>query len=374
MLPRDLHANRPSDGGVMDVLRSHAQLPRGRRRENRTDARDHRAAQGAADDLVAFPQLSVDEDRVHGRAQALDDFHLHHRALQGVVGHDPLDAARLADLAEEPKEIGHALARDRRGRTHRNHVVIKRVVFPIQGDVEPDLVQRQPRLADAPLHLLSGRRLLRIERVLDGTICLGLPAEAAVHLVERDDVGHVLRLQHLQRLARRLLDAMHHVNHENGHVAEARAAVAQVVESLVPGSVDDQQSGDVQVEVLRMRAFVQLRRLVQERGALEERRSDLLRDAASLAVLHIRLANLVQQLGLARVDVAHDHRDGAAQAVRTAGSPCRPLRLATALPAGLLDAFGFFLQLALVLHGKALRLQLTTLFLLSSLALLAKLP
>ena len=40
--------------------------------------------------------------------------------------------------------------------------------------------------------------------------------------------------------------------------------------------------------------------------------ADVLRDAAGLAGGHVRVADIVQQAGLAVVDVAHDHHDGGA--------------------------------------------------------------
>ena len=55
------------------------------------------------------------------------------------------------------------------------------------------------------------------------------------------------------------------------------------------------------------------------------RRADLLRDAARLAVLDVGLADAVQELRLARVDVAHDAADGAPEAV------VRPVRFARGL-------------------------------------------
>ena len=69
-----------------------------------------------------------------------------------------------------------------------------------------------------------------------------LPLVDPVDLVERDDEGDLLLLEHVQRLDRLRLEAMHDVDHEDGDVAERRAAVAKVGERLVAGSVDDQEA------------------------------------------------------------------------------------------------------------------------------------
>lgn len=69
-----------------------------------------------------------------------------------------------------------------------------------------------------------------------------LPLVDPVNLVESDDEGNFLLLEHVQRLDGLRLEAMHDVDDEDGDVAEGGAAVAKVRERFVAGSVDNQEA------------------------------------------------------------------------------------------------------------------------------------
>mmetsp|Transcript_25375 Transcript_25375/g.87554 ORF Transcript_25375/g.87554 Transcript_25375/m.87554 type:complete len:224 (+) Transcript_25375:1584-2255(+) len=121
---------------------------------------------------------------------------------------------------------------------------------------------------------------------------------------------------------------MHEIDDDDGHVAERRAARPQVRKCFVARRVDDHQAGqgelcavDAQDVVdfrhgpwLRRQPRAHRRNLLLQSLLVEKCRADLLRDAAGLAVLHVGLADFVEELRLAGVDVAHDAADGRAEA------------------------------------------------------------
>ena len=78
-----------------------------------------------------------------------------------------------------------------------------------------------------------------------------LPLVDPVNLVESDDEGNFLLLEHVQRLDGLRLEAMHDVDDEDGDVAETRTAITQVGERLVTGCVDDQKAGKSNVVELK---------------------------------------------------------------------------------------------------------------------------
>eukprot|EP00959_Pyramimonas_sp_CCMP1952_P372577 7802270-Pyramimonas_sp.AAC.1 len=71
------------------------------------------------------------------------------------------------------------------------------------------------------------------------------PVVEAIHFVERDDEGRLAHAQQVEGLERLLLQPVHDVHHQDGHVAQAGPAAAQVGEALVTGGVDHQQPGNL---------------------------------------------------------------------------------------------------------------------------------
>lgn len=136
-----------------------------------------------------------------------------------------------------------------------------------------------------------------------------------VDLVERHHERGLALLQQVDGLDGLRLQPVHNVDDEDGDVAEGRAPRAQVGEALVPGRVDDEQTGDP--DLLRVETQDHLALLLDGRER-DVSGADLLRDPASLALLHVRPAQLVQDLCLAGVHVPEDADDGLAEHVRRA--------------------------------------------------------
>lgn len=96
------------------------------------------------------------------------------------------------------------------------------------------------------------------------------------------------------------------------------------------GRVDDEQAGEANVKRLLVAQGLRLR---QQSFAGKLRGSDLLRDASCLALLNVGVSNLVKQLCLACVDVAHDAGNGRAQVLRSASRPGEGIALVSAFAA-----------------------------------------
>ena len=112
-----------------------------------------------------------------------------------------------------------------------------------------------------------------------------------VHLVDGNDDRHARRLG--------MVDGFHGLGHDavvgrhdqHGDVGRLRAAGAHGGEGLVAGRIQEGDLTSVHIDGVR---------------------ADMLGDAAGFARGHMRLADVVQQRGLAVVDVAHDGDDGRA--------------------------------------------------------------
>lgn len=239
--------------------------------------------------------------------------------------------------------------------------------FVVEGGVESLFCKGELDLAESVLELVEAVLLLLGHGVLGVHELVGLPVEDPVDLVEGDDEGDLLGAEELHGLDGLVLEPVHEVDDQDGEVAEGGAAGPEVGEGLVAGRVDDQEAGDLQVQVDLALALVQVAPQVVLR---EPGRADLLRDAARLAALHVGSSQLVQDLGLARVHVAHDAQDGQAQ-VRLL------LRLLLGrhqlLPPLLLPSFPLLCRLCVVLHLENACLFLLGLLLPSLFALLLRL-
>lgn len=111
----DLDAGGAVDLLVVDVIGLDAQLAQRLRREQVAHARHHRPAEATHDDPVATLERAVGQDHVGSRAEPLDDLHLEHGALHVRRPHDPVDVELLRHADEVHQDVGHALARVRRG-------------------------------------------------------------------------------------------------------------------------------------------------------------------------------------------------------------------------------------------------------------------
>lgn len=92
-----------------------------------------------------------------------------------------------------------------------------------------------------------------------------------------------------------------HQQSHSGHAVQTLLAPTCKRESCT-WRVDDQQAGHPQVELLPLAA--QLLRAGPDVGGGHIRGADLLRDAARLAVLHVRPPHIVQDLRLACTDTS----------------------------------------------------------------------
>jgi len=100
------------------------------------------------------------------------------------------------------------------------------------------------------------------------------------------------------------------VDDQDGDIAQAGPPRSQIAETLVAGSVDDEQAGHVDVHFVEALALADFR---DELVLREEGGTDLLGDTACLALLHVGVPDLVEQGGLAGVHVAQDTADGTAE-------------------------------------------------------------
>ena len=245
----DLHPLRPLDLLVVLVRAFHAELLERVRRQQRAHRGDERTTQTARHDGVAFLQPAVHQHDVDGRAEPFDDLHLEHRDLRLVDEDEPVahQPAGLRDGRQDVEQVGNPLARDGRGR-HQGNIASGVGVVPVERDVEALLVQGQGRGGHLLVELRPDVVLLRLQRSPDRAVRERLPVEEAVDLVERDDERRLPAFQQIDRLDRLRLVAVHQVDDEDGDIAEARAARAQVGEGLVARGVDDEQAREAQVE------------------------------------------------------------------------------------------------------------------------------
>mmetsp|Transcript_6730 Transcript_6730/g.18844 ORF Transcript_6730/g.18844 Transcript_6730/m.18844 type:complete len:456 (-) Transcript_6730:1497-2864(-) len=299
----DLHAHGGADRLVVHIIVLHPHLLHRLRGQETADLGDDGPGNARDDDLVVQTQGAVQQDHVDGRAEALDVLHLDHRALQlldhlELVGHQ-----RLREVQDRVQEVGDALP-GQRARGDDRDVPLEVVVLPVEGHVQPPLVELQHDLVVALLELVLDKLLLLLERGAARRVILGVPLVEDVTLVQRDDEGAPALLQHLQRLHGLRLEAVHDVDDEDRHVAQRRASRAEVVEGLVARRVDDEQPGDLDLKVC-----IDLLCLLLQCDVGEEGGTDLLGDASGLVLLDVRPTNLVKELRLARVDVAHDADD-----------------------------------------------------------------
>jgi hypothetical protein len=134
-----------------------------------------------------------------------------------------------------------------------------------------------------PAPLLGLQTLAR--EVAPDTVGIGV---RDVDLVDGHDDRHLCRARMRDRLARLWHDAVVGGNDEDRDVRHLRPAGPHRREGLVARSVEERDSAAVVLDLVR---------------------ADVLRDSAGLGRYHARLADRVEQRGLAMVDVAHDRDD-----------------------------------------------------------------
>mmetsp|Transcript_8684 Transcript_8684/g.35428 ORF Transcript_8684/g.35428 Transcript_8684/m.35428 type:complete len:639 (-) Transcript_8684:227-2143(-) len=306
---RELDADGAFDLLVVLVAALHAHLLHWVRREDGAHLCDDGALQATHDHGVALLDAAVDEDDVTGGAKPLDGLDFQHRTLQRGGVPQLLSKHLVREMRQHVEQVGNALAGNSRGRHHVD-IATRVGVLPVQRSVEALLGQREEGRVLALLELELCVLLLALEGFAEGAVWHRLPVENAVALVERDYERCLAHLEQVDRLDGLLLEAMHDVHHQHGDVTQAAAARAQVREAFVAGRVDDQQARNLERFALEAIGGLLLERLMRHEGS-----ADLLGDSARLTVLHVGVADLVENFGLAGIDVAQDAANGRAQAV-----------------------------------------------------------
>ena len=314
----NLDARRGAELLVRDVAALDSDLAQRLWGEQRSDLGDDWSVQTAHDNGVAFLDLAVDEDDVDGGPETLDLLDLQDGALQVRHEHELLDHECLGHLDEDLHQVRDTLARDG-GRRHDVDKLPGVLVLPVEGDVETLLVELQGHLRHPLLELLDALGLLAIERVHDGRVLDGVPLVDAVDLVHRDDERRLAHLEQVDGLDSLLLKAVHQINDEHSDVAQTRSPGTEVREGLVPGRVDDQQAGQLEV---KLAALAELLGTLHECVGRDIRGTNLLGDTARLPVLHVGTSDVVQDLGLSRVDVPQDAADRRAKVLRVPVGEC----------------------------------------------------
>ena len=188
--------------------------------------------------------------RVH---PGLDDHTL------GKSGWVRLELPDVRHEQQDPQEVVDTGARE------RGHVDEGRVPTPVIG--------HQPLIGELLLHAVG--------------ICT-----LAVDLVHGDHDGHVSRLRVRECLKRLGHNAVVRGDHEHNDVGDLCTASAHGGERLVSRCVEERDLATLYLYLI---------------GAY------VLRDTAGFALHHVRLANRVEQAGLAVVDVSHHRDDGRAR-------------------------------------------------------------
>ena len=219
----------------------------------------HAAVGRARHDRVADPERArLDEHGRHGAA-ALVELRLDGDAARVLVG---VRAQVETGVGGEQHRVEQVLDADVLARRHVD-----------EHDIAAVLLGHETELGELLAHLRG--------------VGVGL-----VDLVHRDHDRHVGRLGVVQRLDRLRHDAVVGRDHEDRDVGHLRTTGTHGGERLVARGVDE---GDRAVDALVLGVHLV--------------RTDVLGDAAGLARDDVRVADGVEEAGLAVVDVAHDGDD-----------------------------------------------------------------
>lgn len=147
---------------------------------------------------------------------------------------------------------------------------------------------------------------------------------------------------------------MHDIDNQNGNVTERRTTGSEVRERLVTRCIDNQETGDLELE-LAIR--VDDGRLLSDGLDREVCSTDLLCDTTGFAFLDVGLSNLVQKFRLSGIDVTQNTANRGSQVVLGSGSQSSLVSLLTALSSlslsldlGLLGSCGGLVVLRLLLR------------------------
>ena len=360
---------------VVDVLRLETQFPERRGREQRSDICFDDAFCTAQDDTITLPEDTVGENDIDSHTETLDSLDFKDGGLDLGEVHERANHALLGELNDELQHVGDTLA-GVGGGGDQGDVFGHGLVLVEKLRVETLLGESELGLVETVLELVLDSLVLESQRLLEAVVLDLLPAVKTIDLVESDDEGGLPVTEELHGLESLGLETVHDIDNQDGDVAKRRTTRTQVGERLVTGGIDDEETGNLELELA---VAVDNSRLLLDGLNGEVSGTNLLSDTTGFAFLDVGLTNLVEQLRLTGIDVTKNTANGRAKVVGRAGRKGSLMGLLTTLsslllPPGLLLfpgggllvlRFGFLFRL---LFGLLLRLVLILVLLGLSLA------
>jgi len=187
------------------------------------------------------------------------------------------------------------------------------ISIPVASHIPPLFIERKDSLIKLGLEMLLGPNSLRIEGVTGVAVNDFFPFIESIDLVQSDTEWGLLLFEEFDGLEGLLLETVHDVDDEDGQIAEGRTSGSEVGERLVTGGVDNKEAGKFEFDVFTGANAIAV--LLQVLGR-EVGRSDLLGNSTSFASLHIRVPQLVKNLGFSSIDVPKNTNDRASQLLR----------------------------------------------------------
>jgi len=307
---RDLDTHRSLDLLMVLVLTLDTDLLHRVWSQQRANLRSDRAVQATDDDSVTDLEQTIDKDDIDSRALTLDNLDLKNGALKHVLLLEPLPVWALTHLDQLSHQIAHALTSVSGSGHEREIFDLVNVALPVGPHIPSLLVEGKDDLTEHDIKVLLGPDTLGFDRVAGVAVNDFFPLVESIDFVEGDAERCLLLFEELNRLKSLLFQPVHNIDHKHGQVTEGRTSGSQVGERLVTGSVDHEEAGHIEFDILAATHAVDvlLEVLLGEVG-----RSDLLGNSTSFAALHIRVPQLVEDLGFSRVDVTQNTDDGATQ-------------------------------------------------------------
>ena len=175
------------------IFALNAHLSHWERCQKRSDVRPDRPIESRDDNCVADFEDAIHKNNINCRAVALDDLHFKHRALKDILLFQAVTLCSLAHVAEVVDQVRESLTCDGRSR-YKTQCVVRRVVVPVECDVETLLVKGENSLCQLRLEVILRVLFLLVQRVPRVLILLDSPAIQPVNLVQRDAERRVLLL------------------------------------------------------------------------------------------------------------------------------------------------------------------------------------
>mmetsp|Transcript_18769 Transcript_18769/g.54005 ORF Transcript_18769/g.54005 Transcript_18769/m.54005 type:complete len:744 (-) Transcript_18769:425-2656(-) len=315
VITNQLDAKGSLDLLVMNVIGLDTHLSAGRRGEQTSDFGNDRAIESTEDGLVALAKMPIHKEHIYSSTETIDLLDLENCTLKVGAPHDLLPELPLGHLAEKQENVLNTFTGDGRGGNERDEVGVHPVIIthlPIQVGVHTLLRKLDLGIGGTGTEFRHGAIGLLLQGLPDGNIGAGLPCVASIDLVKRHDERSAPGTEHSETFNGLLFQTVHEIHNEDGNITEGRTTRTKVCEGLVTRRIDDEHTGDIDVELLRL---VQSGRLRLQRLLLKEGGTNLLRNTTGLTALNVRLTDLIEQLGLAGIDMTHYDDDGTTQIV-----------------------------------------------------------